>query len=295
MTGSRVTIRGICTGGNGENDFNGTGYIENSAGGPRSGVAVFGSPSVFNKGNDVTITGFVSEFQHKTELSNIQNVIINAFVTLPDPPVSVVTAAAIAAGDSANTPFNKAALSTGEQWEGVLVKVVGATTSVGADTMGFGQWFMIQGSDSCLFDDNTDRFFATIHNGQTLTSQGVCDWVFNVYRVQPRDSSDFSGYTGVSDGHPKVGFTLAASPNPMHGSGRFDFALPKAGDVSLQVFDTRGRLVSNLIDRAPFNPGRYTMQWSGKDDAGARVASGVYLYRLSSGGNTISHRLVWSE
>ena len=47
----------------------------------------------------------------------------------------------------------------------------------------------------------------------------------------------------------------------------------------LAVCDVAGRLVRTLIDG--FVPaGEHEAAWDGRDEAGAEVASGVYLYRL---------------
>lgn len=40
------------------------------------------------------------------------------------------------------------------------------------------------------------------------------------------------------------------------------------------------------------SPGNYKVIWDGKDDAGKKVGSGVYFYRLNVGENSISKRMV---
>ena len=49
--------------------------------------------------------------------------------------------------------------------------------------------------------------------------------------------------------------------------------------MELSVFDVRGALVERLVQdtRAA---GQHTVTWSGLDDRGREVASGVYLVRL---------------
>ncbi len=301
ISGKRVCIRGIATGGSSETEFNGTGYLELSAGGPFSGVAVFGAPVAFSKGDDVTVTGFVNEFQRKTELSSVSYVNINSTGNA-DPPASLIAPSAIAAKDSANTPLNKAALSTAEQWEGVLVTVGPADISLGADTLGFGQWWAYTGVDSCLFDDNNDTFHGYLMTDglvQNATVTGVCDWSFNVYRVMPRVDSDIVAHTYTGIGmledalaHGRV--ALAAGPNPAHGKGTLQFTLPVGGNVALQVFDTRGRLVQTIAD-GRFEPGRHTATWNGRTAGGAKVGSGVYLIRLTTPMATVNKRLVWAD
>jgi flagellar hook assembly protein FlgD len=53
----------------------------------------------------------------------------------------------------------------------------------------------------------------------------------------------------------------------------------------LVIYDLRGREVRRLVDgELPF--GSHTVTWPGTDDAGRRVASGVYLFRLDAPGFT---------
>ncbi len=301
VAGSRATIRGVCTGGNSNSEFAGTGWLEETAGGPWSGTAIFGAPSFFNKGDNVTVAGFVNEFRGKTELSGILYVNVNSTGNA-DPPASVVAPAAIAAGDSANTPVNRAALSTAEQWEGVLIRVGPANISLGADTLGFGQWWAFNSPDSCLFDDNSALFngsLMTSGNVSRATVTGICDWAFNVYRVQPRMDSDITPviYTGIGqldDAFKNGRVALAVGRNPARGSGLVEFNLPVGGHATLQVYDTRGRLVQTIAE-GRYDSGRHTATWNGRDAAGGKVSSGMYLVRLITPSTTVNTRMVWTN
>jgi Zn-dependent metalloprotease len=71
-------------------------------------------------------------------------------------------------------------------------------------------------------------------------------------------------------------------PNPFNPETNILFVLPQRSDVKLEVFDILGRSVAILIDR-PMDAGNYSIIWNGKDSQGQAVASGVYLYRLTTG------------
>ncbi|MBU8869629.1 MAG: hypothetical protein KOO60_02025 [Gemmatimonadales bacterium] len=77
---------------------------------------------------------------------------------------------------------------------------------------------------------------------------------------------------------------LYNSPNPFNPMTRIHFSIPNGGaDIRLEVFDARGRRVNTLIDG--FVEGdEHSATWTGKDDHGAPVPSGVYFYRLSGSG-----------
>ena len=59
------------------------------------------------------------------------------------------------------------------------------------------------------------------------------------------------------------------------------FDLPRAGRATLVVFDVAGRRVKGLID-GEMPAGRHAVNWDATDDAGQRVAPGVYFYRLTT-------------
>ena len=53
------------------------------------------------------------------------------------------------------------------------------------------------------------------------------------------------------------------------------------GQVDLEVYDLRGRLVRSLHS-GPLTAGAHARIWDGRDTAGNRQASGVYFYKLST-------------
>ncbi len=61
---------------------------------------------------------------------------------------------------------------------------------------------------------------------------------------------------------------------------RYD--LPAAADVSIQIFDTTGRLVRTLLDHESRGRGRHATTWDLRDDHGLPVSTGIYLYRLET-------------
>ena len=52
-----------------------------------------------------------------------------------------------------------------------------------------------------------------------------------------------------------------------------------------------GRRVTRLVD-GQLPAGHHTTTWDGRDAAGTRVAAGVYLYRLTAGGESLSKEMV---
>ena len=100
------------------------------------------------------------------------------------------------------------------------------------------------------------------------------------------------GSTGVGELASAPSFSLAQNfPNPAKNGTTIRFAIPAPADVRVALYDVQGRLVRTLVDgtRAA---GRHSVDWDGADDAGRRVASGVYFYRLSAGERVAERKLL---
>jgi hypothetical protein len=82
-----------------------------------------------------------------------------------------------------------------------------------------------------------------------------------------------------------------ASPNPTPRGAAIRFGLPRADQVSLELFDTAGRRLRVLADAA-LEPGEHVLLWNGLDDGGRRVHPGLVLIRLRAGGETITGRVM---
>ncbi len=80
-------------------------------------------------------------------------------------------------------------------------------------------------------------------------------------------------------------------PNPFNPSSVIAFELPAPGRVSLRIYDATGRLVRSLVD-GMLERGRHDVEWSGEDELGHAAGSGVYIYRLETGGMSLTRRMV---
>lgn len=80
-------------------------------------------------------------------------------------------------------------------------------------------------------------------------------------------------------------------PNPFNSQTLIRYAIPRPGVVSLEVYDTLGQRVRTLRDGV-HPSGFYTVSWDGRNQAGADVASGVYLCRMGTPEGQIIRRMV---
>lgn len=108
---------------------------------------------------------------------------------------------------------------------------------------------------------------------------------------------DIDAWTGVgepADAPRRLPATLTLSPafpNPFNPVTTLEFDVGHGGWTTLIVYDVLGRNVRTLLD-GPVSGGRHRLLWDGRDDGGEPVASGTYLFRVRSGGQARTGRMV---
>ncbi|MFQ5606044.1 MAG: choice-of-anchor J domain-containing protein [bacterium] len=86
--------------------------------------------------------------------------------------------------------------------------------------------------------------------------------------------------TGVDEkSNLPVQFALLQNhPNPFNPSTTIVFSLPKDSEVTLEIFNLLGQVVTTLVDRQPYAKGQREVLFDARD-----FASGIYYYRLEAG------------
>ncbi len=106
--------------------------------------------------------------------------------------------------------------------------------------------------------------------------------------------------TDVSDDDETVtahAFSLSQNfPNPFNGTTVIAYRIPGSSGalhtVSLDVYDVMGRRVRSLVQEKQ-NAGDHDVSWDGCDEAGNKLASGVYVYRLTTGHTVMIRKMVY--
>jgi hypothetical protein len=100
-------------------------------------------------------------------------------------------------------------------------------------------------------------------------------------------SANGGGTAGVVPPEPKpsvYAWALAQNaPNPVMSATEIKYTLARAGSVHLNVYGATGQVVRQLVGEVQ-EPGEYRVTWDGTNGRGARVASGVYFYKLEASG-----------
>ncbi|MCK4695639.1 MAG: T9SS type A sorting domain-containing protein, partial [Candidatus Cloacimonetes bacterium] len=270
--GETVTLTGIVTA-IGWAHYDDNYFISMPEGGAWKGVLVFFGVIFPEVGDEVEITGVVSEYYGMTEISNLTSAtILSSGNPVPD-PIVVETGYLIDPVDA-------------EQYEGCLVNLLDVTVT--EEQIEFGQWYVNDGTGDCQMDDG---FFyldeavppIVIILGDVWASlTGMVDYSYDEYGVHPRTPDDMIDVASTED------YTIVNSsrlignfPNPFNPVTTIQFTAEDAENAEIIIYNIKGQKIKTLVDEK-LDAGYHSVVWDGKDDTGKPVASGIYFYKLQT-------------
>ncbi|NUO82343.1 T9SS type A sorting domain-containing protein [candidate division KSB1 bacterium] len=80
-------------------------------------------------------------------------------------------------------------------------------------------------------------------------------------------------------------------PNPFNPTTKINFQLPVRSEVRLFIYNIHGQLVRTLVN-GEYESGKYEVVWDGKNEAGAQVATGLYVYVFRAGEFVMQRKLI---
>ncbi len=86
--------------------------------------------------------------------------------------------------------------------------------------------------------------------------------------------------------NPVVSSLSQNYPNPFNPVTTINYSLKEESEVSIAIYDILGRKVSTVVNEIK-RPGNYSI-----DVDGSKLAGGIYIYRLTSGRNSLTRRMV---
>lgn len=95
---------------------------------------------------------------------------------------------------------------------------------------------------------------------------------------------------GVADTPRSTSVLHPAAPNPFNPATTVTFELARQADVRLEILNQVGRRVVTLTNRR-YEAGRHQVRWDGRSGGGQAMPSGVYLLRLTAGGEVSARPL----
>jgi hypothetical protein len=144
----------------------------------------------------------------------------------------------------------------------------------------FAELYPLNCVDQCLFDD-------FVINGTNA------ELVIDLFQWAGKPINPTPIGIGEQASPRHVNALYQSQPNPANPTATIRYRIAARGRVTLQLYDTTGRLVRTLVDEVqePEFEG-FEVVWDGRDDTGKRVSSGVFFYQLQAPGYTSSRKLV---
>jgi hypothetical protein len=152
----------------------------------------------------------------------------------------------------------------------ILTVFAGATVKTGYSHTGFVNHYNV---------------LRTICDALGVTPMGAAATAGSIYDI-------WSPVTAVGRRPFDVYAIVGVVPNPFNPQTSIRFLLPRELAVSAEVYAVDGRRIASLLHDAVFPAGENEVRWDGRDTHGRRVASGVYLFRLTTTLGARAARLV---
>jgi len=140
------------------------------------------------------------------------------------------------------------------------------------------------------------------HNIQSFTWDKDCGDGVSFERISPEEDEwfcciDSNKCTPGKKNSVSVEYSdkieLKIFPNPFSPDGdgfedevTFQYALPKMAELSIKIYDVKGRLVKTIVENEPQVTGEKT--WDGRDDKNRMVRVGIYIVLAEAKGITNS-------
>ncbi len=221
------------------------------------------------RGDRITLTGTITEYNGLTELSNI-----SAYTLESSGNPELISQVGLAT-----------ILAAPEGWESVLVELADIAV---VDSTGFGEWLVQDGLGNQIILDNLGSWDVALSAGAQMDAlRGMITYNFGEWKIAPRDNADFVNLDGIGPVEQPLDFQLtAAVPNPFNPATSIEYSLGRATSLRLSVYNVVGQEVAVLVNGQQA-AGRHTALLDG-----AGLASGLYIARLAAEGRSDELKLL---
>ena len=128
------------------------------------------------------------------------------------------------------------------------------------------------------------------HGDIVFTSAGFGSDKPHIYFLEHDGSSELAT-DDIEDIIPKSASLVQNYPNPFNPQTQFHYSLSKTENIYLAIYDLLGReifTIHNGLQRA----GNHNVQWTGVNNTGSFVPSGIYFCRLTSESDVLTKKMV---
>ncbi|MCX6304412.1 MAG: hypothetical protein NT040_05555 [Bacteroidetes bacterium] len=156
-------------------------------------------------------------------------------------------------------------------------------------------WVSLTGASGSLMNNQTGTVTATIDAAGLAPATYQCSLIVRdlynnkvvipvtLHVTYPVEVGDRKSYTETT--------LLGNTPNPFSGATQIRFEVSSTRDVTLEIYSMQG-LKLRTWNRDALQPGSYSMEWDGRDEAGNILPAGVYTCRMKSGNYAGSLKMI---
>ena len=139
----------------------------------------------------------------------------------------------------------------------------------------------------CISSVSADEFYLNVKlkDGTTATFsvQEIIKITFNeISKI--KDVNEFNNFV-------KTFVLFQNYPNPFNPTTTIEYQLPRAGETEIKIFNVKGQLIKK-ITKGFQQAGNYKIEWDGKDAAGQKVTSGLYIYQIKFENTVLSKKMI---
>lgn len=134
--------------------------------------------------------------------------------------------------------------------------------------------------------DAGDSLTIELNNDVQPPAESTLRVIADAVRVQRMYTTSADGRIDEHKQLPEKITLYQNYPNPFNPVTSIRFSLPESGQVLLRVYDMLGRLVHTVVDDR-LEAGTHTVRFDG-----SRISSGLYFYRLTGNGHTLTRRMI---
>jgi endonuclease/exonuclease/phosphatase family metal-dependent hydrolase len=269
LEGTDIVTCGIVTG-----VFD-SGYFIQDGAGAWNGIYIYNYSNDPQRGDSLIIAGTVAEYYDKTELNNI------SFFEVKSGNNSLPEAIVLNTGDVGQ-----------ESYEGVLVKVENAEC-IEYNAI-YGEWIVDDGSGEIMINDLMFVFVPVL--GEFYDITGIVDYSYSNFKIEPRDENDIIISSSSIDKtflHTQI--ELFNYPNPFNPKTTFYFTAEDSENAELIIYNLKGQKIRqySIFNLQSVSAGlKSSIMWDGTDENKQPVSSGIYFYKLRSGENSKTKKML---
>lgn len=156
--------------------------------------------------------------------------------------------------------------------------------------------------------DNPNMTNAIVLNNLTTPKAALDNLNDNTgyyWRVRSKLGNNYSSYSNIAVFNTGNGTTSVKEesvvptsffmtqnyPNPFNPTTQIKFGIPSNANVKVVIYNMLGQQIKTLVN-SNLAAGTYNLTWDGTNDAGMKVNSGAYIYRITAGNFVESKKMI---